>query len=109
MRLHRADGVAELLPLDEAGLGPDEFGLCAYHLTKVRAPSGWSVVNRIPVSAGSATAAPDPRRPAWAPGNAPSAEEVSILRSATSRLLRRAFRGVTAEDAQVQGQLRMPF
>jgi hypothetical protein len=119
MLLHRADRIAELLPVDDATGRRYGIELCAEHLGRAKAPVGWEIVNRLPVSAparpaparprvhGAPGSATNPVRPVWLPARASDAEDVSELRDATSPLLSRAFRGEIPDEGEIDGQLRL--
>jgi hypothetical protein len=118
MLLHRADLVAELLPVDDATGRRYGVELCATHLGRAKAPVGWEIINRLQATPPPPRAVParprvhgapgsttNPARPVWLPGRGSADEDVSELRDATSPLLRRAFQATAADDDEVDGQL----
>lgn len=122
--LHRADRLAELLPLGDVTGQGDEFGLCAGHLARAKAPVGWELIDRRcvpPVSPPPSTGPARPRvygtpgtaanssRPVWVPSRESNGDEIAELRTATSRLLRRAFRGDSSDPGEIEGQLQLPL
>ena len=121
MLVHRADRIAELLPLDDQTGRRYGVGLCAGHLARVKAPMGWDVIDRLsvaPVSSvrtatvrprvhGAPGSATNPSRPVWVPSSESDVEDVPELRTAKSPLLRRAFQGGTLDEGQIEGQLRL--
>lgn len=119
--LHRADRIAELLPLEDPTGRRYGVGLCEGHLARAKAPAGWQLIDRLSAAPASparaATARPrvhgapgsatNPGRPVWVPRREPDGDAVSELLTATSPLLRRAFQGDTIDDGQIEGQQRL--
>ena len=117
--LHRADCVAELLPLDDPTGQRYGLGLCAGHIERAKAPKGWELIDRLspapaestspsrPRVHGAPGSATNPGRPVWVPTRESDVDEVSELKTASSPLLRRAFRGDMAGEGEIEGQQRL--
>jgi len=119
--LHRADCVAELLPLDDPTGQRFGVGLCADHVARAKAPKGWKLIDRLssattqaaaptpsrPRVHGAPGSATNPGRPVWVPTREHDIDEVSELKTASSPLLRRAFRGDMAGEGEIEGQQRL--
>ena len=124
--LHRVDRIAELLPLDDPIGLRYGVGLCAQHLDRARPPEGWELVDRLTRSTPAPVPPPvvvptqaRPRihgapgsptnvaSPVWLPRRGSAADDTPELQTASSPLLRRAFRGETTDAGQIEGQLRL--
>jgi hypothetical protein len=117
--LHRSERVAELLTLDDPTGQRYGVGLCAEHMGRAKAPTGWELIDRTssptpatvspvrPRVHGSPGSATNPGRPIWLPSRSAGTEEVSELRTARSPLLRRAFQGDVTDKGQIEGQQRL--
>ena len=96
-------------------------GLCAEHVERAKAPKGWKLIDRLspatpqaaaptpsrPRVHGAPGSATNPGRPVWVPTRENDIDQVSELKTASSPLLRRAFRGDMAGEGEIEGQQRL--